>query len=95
MNRVFLMIRIVRGVYHLPTQSTVLLLKLYKRWLSPYLAPACRFYPTCSVYAIEVYQEFGFIRGSWYTLKRLLKCHPFHPGGIDMPRSRTSDSSNG
>lgn len=60
-------------------------LDLYKKWLSPYIAPRCRFYPTCSIYAMDVYREYGFFTGSWLTIKRLLKCHPFHPGGIDMP----------
>jgi putative membrane protein insertion efficiency factor len=45
--------------------------------------PSCRFYPTCSAYAIEALQKKGALKGSWLTIKRLLKCHPFHPGGYD------------
>lgn len=46
---------------------------------------ACRFYPSCSVYAIEAISSFGLIEGGYLTLKRLLKCQPFHPGGVDLP----------
>jgi putative membrane protein insertion efficiency factor len=70
------------------------MLRFYKRWVSPYIAPRCRFYPTCSSYAIEVFREFGFVLGSWYTVRRLLKCHPFHPGGIDMPPRKNQDDKN-
>ena len=45
--------------------------------------PKCRFYPTCSAYAIEALQKKGALKGSWLTIKRLAKCHPFHPGGYD------------
>lgn len=45
--------------------------------------PTCRFYPTCSQYGLTAIKRFGAIKGSWLTLKRILKCHPFHPGGID------------
>jgi len=49
------------------------------------LGPTCRFYPSCSNYAIEAVQHYGSVRGSWLTLKRLARCHPWHPGGIDFP----------
>lgn len=45
--------------------------------------PSCRFYPTCSQYAIEAIEKYGAIRGSFMALKRILRCHPFHPGGHD------------
>ncbi|PTL77136.1 membrane protein insertion efficiency factor YidD [Vitiosangium sp. GDMCC 1.1324] len=58
-------------------------IRLYKRWLSPLLPPACRFYPTCSVYALEALQKHGALRGVPLIVWRLLRCQPFHPGGID------------
>ena len=58
-------------------------IRLYKRWLSPLLPPACRFHPTCSVYALEALQKHGALRGVRLTLWRLLRCQPFHPGGFD------------
>ena len=67
----------------------ILLLRGYKLLISPFLPPACRFYPTCSVYAVEAVQEHGSIQGIWLTVLRLLKCQPFHPGGVDpVPAAR-------
>lgn len=59
------------------------LIKLYQFTLSPVLGRQCRFHPTCSWYGLEAYRRFGPIRGSWLTLRRLARCHPFHPGGYD------------
>ena len=61
----------------------VILIKLYQRFLSPMLGSSCRFYPTCSNYALESYQNHGLLSGSKLTIKRLCKCHPFHSGGLD------------
>lgn len=55
----------------------------YQVAISPLMAPRCRFYPTCSSYAIEALEKHGAIKGSWLTIKRLSKCHPLHPGGLD------------
>lgn len=57
----------------------------YKRFISPLLPRSCRFTPTCSEYARLAIYEHGSIRGSWLTFRRLLRCQPFHPGGIDLP----------
>ena len=61
----------------------LLLLAVYRRLISPLLGPRCRFVPTCSTYAVEAVQRHGALRGSWLTLKRLLRCHPFAEGGYD------------
>lgn len=59
-------------------------IRLYRRLLSPLLPPGiCRFHPSCSVYALEALSRHGGLKGSWLTVCRLLKCQPFHPGGID------------
>jgi putative membrane protein insertion efficiency factor len=58
-------------------------IRLYKRWLSPLLPPACRFHPSCSVYALEALQKHGALRGLRLIVWRLLRCQPFHPGGFD------------
>lgn len=55
----------------------------YRRWLSPALPPACRFVPSCSAYALEAVERHGIIRGLGLAVWRLLRCHPYHPGGFD------------
>ena len=59
------------------------LLKLYKTFVSPLLPPSCRFTPTCSEFAMEAVEKHGVIRGTWLSLKRLLRCQPFSAGGHD------------
>jgi putative membrane protein insertion efficiency factor len=61
----------------------VTLLKFYKAAISPLLPPSCRFVPTCSEYAREAIERHGAVRGTWMGARRLLRCHPFHPGGYD------------
>ncbi|MGZ4977282.1 MAG: membrane protein insertion efficiency factor YidD [Methylobacter sp.] len=61
----------------------IAILRFYKYFISPLLGNRCRFYPSCSSYSLEALQLHGAIIGSYLTLKRLLKCHPFHEGGID------------
>ncbi|MCL2057242.1 MAG: membrane protein insertion efficiency factor YidD [Oscillospiraceae bacterium] len=65
--------------------KTVILcaLKFYQKAVSPLFPPSCRFYPSCSQYAIQAVSRFGAFRGGLLAAKRMLKCHPFHPGGID------------
>lgn len=58
-------------------------LRAYKIAISPWLPPACRFYPTCSEYALQAVERFGVWRGSWLAARRLARCHPFHSGGYD------------
>ena len=59
------------------------LIRFYKAAVSPLLSPACRFYPTCSQYAYDAVQRYGVFRGGALGLKRLARCHPWHPGGYD------------
>ena len=61
----------------------IAIIKFYKYFISPLLGNRCRFYPSCSSYSLEALQLHGAIIGSYLTLKRLLRCHPFHEGGID------------
>ena len=59
------------------------LIRVYQVALSPLLGPNCRYYPTCSHYAIEAIENHGSLRGAWLTLKRVGRCHPWHEGGFD------------
>ncbi|MBQ2034086.1 MAG: membrane protein insertion efficiency factor YidD [Alistipes sp.] len=59
------------------------LVKFYQYCISPYTPPACRFTPTCSQYAVEALKKYGPIKGSWLTIKRLLRCHPWGGSGYD------------
>ncbi|WP_080569171.1 membrane protein insertion efficiency factor YidD [Desulfitobacterium hafniense] len=58
-------------------------IRIYQRYISPLKRPSCRFYPTCSEYSIQAIQKYGVVKGCWKSLVRILKCHPFHPGGYD------------
>jgi putative membrane protein insertion efficiency factor len=67
----------------------VIAIRLYQLAVSPLLPPACRFYPSCSNYALAAVREHGVIRGGWLAVCRLARCHPWHPGGVDfVPESR-------
>jgi hypothetical protein len=61
----------------------IAIIKGYQFFISPLIGPRCRFAPTCSQYASESFEKHGFFRGLMLSLKRIGKCHPFHPGGID------------
>jgi putative membrane protein insertion efficiency factor len=58
-------------------------IELYQKYISPYKASTCRFYPTCSQYSKQALEKHGLVKGIMYTVVRLLKCHPLHPGGYD------------
>ncbi|MCU9614293.1 membrane protein insertion efficiency factor YidD [Caldibacillus lycopersici] len=58
-------------------------IRFYQKGISPLKPPSCRFHPTCSNYGIEAIERFGVLKGGWLTIVRILKCHPFHPGGFD------------
>lgn len=59
------------------------LIRIYRKYISPMKAPCCRFYPTCSQYAIDAIEKYGALKGSFLAIKRILKCHPFNKGGYD------------
>jgi len=59
------------------------LIRMYQRFLSPLLLSSCRFTPTCSHYTYEAIEKYGVIKGGWLGIKRISRCHPFHPGGHD------------
>lgn len=61
----------------------LLLIKTYRLMLSPWLGRECRFHPSCSAYGLEAVQRYGAWRGGWLTVRRITRCHPWHPGGFD------------
>ena len=64
-------------------KAALFLIRVYRNCISPYKPACCRFVPTCSEYAIVAFEKYGVIKGLSLTVKRILKCHPFHPGGYD------------
>jgi len=64
-------------------QIGITLVRIYQWTVSPLIGPRCRFHPTCSDYAVEALSRHGVLRGSGLSLRRLSKCHPWHPGGVD------------
>ncbi|WP_412760570.1 membrane protein insertion efficiency factor YidD [Peribacillus frigoritolerans] len=70
------------------------IIRFYQVAISPLKPPTCRFYPTCSHYGLEAVNRFGPIKGSWLALIRILKCHPFHHGGIDLVPEKKEKSKN-
>lgn len=67
----------------LPVRVAIVFVKGYQQIVSPWLGPRCRFHPSCSNYCIEALIQHGMVRGLWLGIKRIGKCHPFHPGGFD------------
>jgi putative membrane protein insertion efficiency factor len=59
------------------------LILIYQRFVSPMLPPTCRYYPSCSQYALTAIRRFGPVKGTWLAIRRLLRCHPWTPGGVD------------
>jgi uncharacterized protein len=76
------------------TRVTVLLLRGYRLLVSPLYGAVCRYYPSCSAYALQAVETHGAWRGSWLAVRRLARCHPWAPGGVDpVPPSRTVGSA--
>lgn len=61
----------------------IALITLYRKYISPSKPPCCRFYPTCSQYALEAISKYGAVKGGYLALRRVLRCNPYHPGGYD------------
>ena len=67
---------VARWIFLLPVRG-------YRYWIAPWLGDNCRYEPTCSRYALEAVGEHGVLRGSWLSIRRISRCHPFHEGGFD------------
>ncbi|HBM51709.1 MAG TPA: membrane protein insertion efficiency factor YidD [Deltaproteobacteria bacterium] len=75
------------------SRGLIACIKLYQYCLSPLLPRSCRFYPSCSNYALEALQQHGFGKGGWLALRRILCCHPLHPGGYDPVPDKQTEST--
>ncbi len=75
----------LRPIWQLPSLLLIGMVRLYQIFLSPLLGGQCRFYPSCSHYFIEAVRKYGAMTGSLKGIRRILRCHPFHPGGYDPP----------
>lgn len=77
-------------------KGVLLLIGGYRRFISPLLPPTCRFQPTCSQYAMTAIERFGLVKGTGLALRRITRCHPFHPGGYDPvpPRGHGDNASS-
>lgn len=64
----------------------LLIIYIYKKVVSPFLGPNCRYYPSCSDYSRECFEKLSIFKALWYSCKRILSCHPFSKGGIDYPK---------
>jgi uncharacterized protein len=83
---------LARGVVRLPAMVLLLVFRTWQLLVSPTYGQTCRFYPSCSAYGVEAVRRHGAVRGVWLTARRLLRCHPWNPGGVDPvpPKGRTA-----
>lgn len=72
----------------------LLIIRFYQIFLSPLIGQNCRFHPTCSYYAIDALKQHGLLKGSWLSVKRILKCHPLHSGGLDPVPKKPNKTKN-
>ena len=78
-----------------PARALLAAVRFYQRAISPVLPPRCRFEPSCSAYAAEALEVHGAARGTWLAVKRLAKCAPWHPGGLDLVPARRTPPQDG
>jgi putative membrane protein insertion efficiency factor len=78
-----------------PNTILIALVRGYQLFISPAIGSRCRFHPSCSQYSIEALRTHGALMGSWLTLRRLLRCHPLHPGGFDPVPSKGNKEKGG
>ena len=74
---------ILKEINRYLSKLLIYLVRFYQKFISPLKGPTCRFFPTCSQYSIEAIRKYGALKGIYLTIRRLLKCHPFHSGGYD------------
>ena len=74
---------IARAIWNLPRNILIVLLVVYRKLVSPLYGPVCRFFPSCSAYALESVTVHGAVKGSWLAVRRLGRCHPWNAGGVD------------
>jgi len=85
---------VLRGALRIPGVLLLGLLRFYQRFVSPLSPPSCRYYPSCSSYAVTAVTRHGAIRGSWLAARRVLRCHPWAAGGVDdVPPARSHTHS--
>ena len=72
-----------RGSENPVARGVIALVRVYQRFISPLFPPCCIYSPTCSQYAVEAIEKYGFLKGTWLAFKRILRCNPFHKGGFD------------
>ncbi len=73
--------------------ALMILVSVYRAAVSPLIGPSCRFQPTCSTYALQALWRLGPLRGSWLALRRIARCHPWHPGGYDPVPARAAPAA--
>lgn len=76
---------LLHSIQRIPKSMVMGGVRAYQKWISPWLGPSCRFQPTCSEYMLQAVEKHGLCSGTLRGLRRILRCHPFHPGGWDPP----------
>ncbi|WP_083915558.1 membrane protein insertion efficiency factor YidD [Demetria terragena] len=84
----------VVGLSRLLITPLVVIVRFYQKWISPMTPPTCRFTPSCSAYALTALRRHGLLRGTWLAIRRVLRCHPWNPGGVDHVPPRTGHRSS-
>ncbi len=83
---------VLRFLRRVPSLLLMALVRIYQLVISPLFAGSCRFYPSCSAYGLEALRVHGAVKGTWLTVRRLLRCHPWNPGGVDEVPPRHTHS---